>query len=82
MEPMITYIMHALLVEDQLSPTCTLLASAPEFSGHFLQTTIINIYKANSKIQKKSGKTPLETMPLYINLTGSCKWSGDASDYY
>jgi len=39
-----------LLVEDQLSPTCTLLASAHEFSGHFLQTTIINGEKADSKI--------------------------------
>jgi hypothetical protein len=34
-------------------------------------------------IQKKSGKTPLETIPLYINLAGrSRKWSGDASRYY
>jgi hypothetical protein len=38
------------LVEDQLSPTCTLLASARELSGHFLQTTIINGDKADSKI--------------------------------
>jgi len=39
-----------LLVEDQLSPTCTLLASARVFSGHFLQTTIINGDKAEGKI--------------------------------
>jgi hypothetical protein len=45
-----------LLVEDQfiakyqLSPTCTLLASAREFTDHFLQTTIINGDKADSKI--------------------------------
>ena len=39
-----------LLVEDQLSPTCTLLASACEFSDHSLQTTILNDDKADSKI--------------------------------
>jgi hypothetical protein len=34
-------------------------------------------------IQMKSGKTPLETIPLYISLTGeSRKRSGDASRYY
>ena len=47
----------------QLSLTCTLLASAREFSVHFLQTTIINGGKSDSKIlhlKKKSGKTPLE----------------------
>jgi hypothetical protein len=42
----ITYI----LVEDQLSPTCSLLTNACKFSGHFLQTTIINGDKADSKI--------------------------------
>jgi hypothetical protein len=44
------YIDLTVLVEDQLSPTCTLLASAHKFSGHFLQTTIINGDKADSKI--------------------------------
>jgi hypothetical protein len=48
-----------LLVEDQLSPStnyrqlarCSqLLASACEFSGHYLQKTIINGDKADSKI--------------------------------
>ena len=43
-------VLKALLVEDQLSPTCTLLASACKFSGHFLQTTIINGDKTDSKI--------------------------------
>ena len=34
-------------------------------------------------IQKKSGKTPLETIPLYISFTGrSRNRSGDASRYY
>ena len=42
--------LDSLLVKDQLSPTCTLLASACKFSGHFLQTTIINGDKADSKI--------------------------------
>ena len=40
----------ALLVKDQLSPTCTLLASAREFSSYFLQTTIINGDKSDSRI--------------------------------
>ena len=40
----------ALLVNDQLSPTCTLLASAREFSIYFLQTTIINGDKSDSRI--------------------------------
>ena len=44
-----------IIAKYQLSPTCTLLANTPEFSGHFLQTTIINIDKANSKI-----------LPLYL----------------
>jgi hypothetical protein len=35
---------------DQLSPSCTLLVSTTEFSGHFLQTTIINRDKADIKI--------------------------------
>jgi len=39
-----------LLVEDQLSPTCTLLANACKFSVHFLQTMIINGDKADRKI--------------------------------
>ena len=38
-----------LLVEGQLSPTCMLLASAHELSGHFLQT-IINGDKSDSNI--------------------------------
>jgi hypothetical protein len=42
----ITYI----LVEDPLSPTCSLLTNACKFSRHFLQTTIINGDKADSKI--------------------------------
>ena len=67
------------LVEDQLSPTCTLLASAHKFSGHFLQTIMNNKWLQSRQqnptfvswpIQKKSGKTPLETIPLYINLAG------------
>jgi hypothetical protein len=59
-----------LLVEGQLSPTCTLLASAREFSAHVLQTTSRqqNPTFVSWLIQKKSGKTPLETIPLYINL--------------
>ena len=40
----------SVLVEDQLSPTCTLLVNACEFSVYFLQTTIINGDKADSKI--------------------------------
>ena len=69
------FLTKCILVEDQLSPTCMLLVSIHKFSGHFLQTTIINGDKADSKIlswliQKKSGKTPLETIPLYINLAG------------
>jgi hypothetical protein len=39
---------NTILVEDQLSPTCTLLAH--KFSDHFLQKTIINGDKADSKI--------------------------------
>ena len=39
-----------IIVRYQLSPTCTLLASAREFSGHFLQTTIIKGGKSDSKI--------------------------------
>jgi hypothetical protein len=39
-----------IITKYQLSPTCTLLASAREFSGHFLQTTIINGGKLDSKI--------------------------------
>ena len=42
--------LDSLLVEDQLSPTCTLLVSACKFSGHFLQMIIINGDKADSKI--------------------------------
>ena len=43
-------VLKALLVENQLSPNCTLLPNAREFSGHFLQTTILNGDKADSKI--------------------------------
>jgi hypothetical protein len=43
------------ILEDQLSPTCTLLANAREFSGHFLQTTIINGFKRNGLTQKMKG---------------------------
>ena len=39
-----------IIAKYQLSPICTLLASAREFSGHCLQTTIINGDKADSKI--------------------------------
>ena len=39
-----------IIAKYQLSPNCTLLASTHEFSGHFLQTTIINGDKADSKI--------------------------------
>ena len=39
-----------IIAKYQLSPTCTLLASACAFSGHFLQTTIINGDTADSKI--------------------------------
>ena len=39
-----------ILVEDQLSPNCTLLVRARKFSDHFLQTAIINGDKADSKI--------------------------------
>jgi hypothetical protein len=42
--------LSALLVKDQLSPTCTLLAGAREFFSYFLQTTIINGDKSYSKI--------------------------------
>ena len=34
-------------------------------------------------VQKKSGKTPLETIPIYINLAGlSRKWSEDSSRHF
>ena len=39
-----------ILVEDQLSPTCTLLENTRNFSVHFLRTTIIYDDKADSKI--------------------------------
>ena len=39
-----------IIAKYQLSPTCTLLASPSEFSGHFLQTIIINGGKSDSKI--------------------------------
>jgi len=45
-----SFVFNILLVEDQLSPTCTLLGSARKFSGHFLQTIMINGDKADSKI--------------------------------
>ena len=49
------------------------------FRSNFLKTIIINGDKTDNKIlhlylgylKKKSGKTPLETIPLYINLVGS-----------
>ena len=68
-----------IIAKNQLSPTCTLLASARECFLHFLQTTIMNLWWQSTQqsptfvsclIQKKSDKTPLETMPLYINLAG------------
>jgi len=46
-----------LRVENQLSPTCTLLANALEFSGNFLHTKTIDGDRADSKI-----------LPLYLDL--------------
>jgi hypothetical protein len=37
-----------IIAKYQLSPTCTLLASAGEFKGHFMQTTVINGDRAES----------------------------------
>ena len=39
-----------IIAKYQLSPTYTLLVSAWKFSGHVLQTTILNGDKADSKI--------------------------------
>ena len=39
-----------IIAKYQLSLTCTLLGSAREFSGHFLQTTKINDSKSDSII--------------------------------
>jgi len=39
-----------IIAKYQLSPTCTLLASARKLSDHFLQTTIINCDTVDSKI--------------------------------
>ena len=68
-----------IIAKNQLSPTCTLLASVREFFLNFLQTTIMNLWWKSRQqsptfvswlIQKKSDKTPLEIIPLYINLAG------------
>ena len=74
-----------LLVEDQLSPTCTLLAATrermrifgplfAENNNKWWQSRQQNPTFVSWLIQKKSGKTPLETIPLYINLNRLIKW--------
>jgi hypothetical protein len=52
-----------IITKYQLSPTCTLLASAHKFSGHFLYTTIINGDKADSKI------LPFQQFLIFVTKT-------------
>ena len=76
-----------IIAKYQLLPTCMLLASAHEFSGHFLQT-FINGDKSDSKIlnwliQKKSGRTPIgvNICEILIHCIGATP-SRDASRYH
>jgi len=73
-----------LLVEDQLSPTCTLLASAHEFSGHFFADDNNKWWQSRQQnptfvswlIQKKSDKNVNEAeMPVaIINRKNVADW--------